>query len=415
MRILKVFDGEYPWDVRVEKFSLALTKAGHEVHLVARNRGARALREELAEGTVHRLAPWTLLGRNLDAASQFPAFFNPRWFRLMLRVGRSHGCECILVRDLPLAPTAILVGKRLGIPVILDMAENYPAMIHDLWTTGSTRFGDALVRNPRAVEAVERWCLARVSHTFVVVEESRDRLVQDLGVPEARITVVGNTPSLDRLADMPERLVTSAPASRPLKLVYLGLLEHARGVGTAMEAVARCHDRGVPVHFSIIGDGRARGDFLALRDRLGLGEDQVQLLGFLPYPEALRIVATADAGIIPHLANESWNTTVPNKLFDYMAAGLCVITSDAKPTRRIVEQEGAGYSFESGNAASLGDVIARLWTEGDAAVRGRRGQDAVRERHHWELDEARLCRVFADSGDELPASRLHRCETMGVS
>ena len=74
LRVLKVADGEYPWDVRVEKVSRALTEMGHDVHMVARNRDRRALREELEEASMHRMRPWTWLGRAMDAASQFPAF-----------------------------------------------------------------------------------------------------------------------------------------------------------------------------------------------------------------------------------------------------------------------------------------------------------------------------------------------------
>ena len=37
MRICKIWDADYPWDVRVEKVARSLTEAGHEVHLVARN------------------------------------------------------------------------------------------------------------------------------------------------------------------------------------------------------------------------------------------------------------------------------------------------------------------------------------------------------------------------------------------
>src|SRR3954468_7297078 len=67
MRICKIWDGDYPWDVRVEKVALSLTEAGHEVHLVARNTHRRPIREKLAEAQVHRLRPWWPLGRRLDA------------------------------------------------------------------------------------------------------------------------------------------------------------------------------------------------------------------------------------------------------------------------------------------------------------------------------------------------------------
>ena len=78
MRVCKIWDGDYPWDVRVEKVARSLTEAGHEVHLVARNRQRRPERERLSEAEVYRLKPWPLLGKRLDDATMFPAFFNPR-------------------------------------------------------------------------------------------------------------------------------------------------------------------------------------------------------------------------------------------------------------------------------------------------------------------------------------------------
>jgi glycosyltransferase involved in cell wall biosynthesis len=395
MRILKVWDGEYPWDVRAEKVCQALTEAGHEVHMVARNRDARVLVERLPECTVHRMRPWRALGRRFDAASQFPAFFNPRWLHLIHSVAAGQSCELIVVRDIVLAPSAILVGDLLGIPVVLDMAENYAAMIRDLWDTRSTKFGDALIRNPKAVAAVERWTVARVAHTVVVVEESAERLVREANADPRRITVVGNTPSLDRLGStaVPRPSKPVVPGA-PLDVVYLGILEHARGVGTAIDAVAACRARGVPVRLTIIGDGRARIDFEAQATRLAVG-DAVRLLGFIPYKDALAIVAEADVGIIPHIATDSWNTTIPNKLFDYMAAGLCVVTSDAAPAKRVVEEEGSGVAYASGDSQSLADALERLWRAQDSAERGRRGVEAIRRRYHWEQDAERLRAVVS--------------------
>ena len=58
---------------------------------------------------------------------------NPRWLDLMVRTGRKVNADVVIVRDLPLAPTAVRAGRKLGVPVIMDMAENYPAMIRDVW------------------------------------------------------------------------------------------------------------------------------------------------------------------------------------------------------------------------------------------------------------------------------------------
>src|SRR5438876_7289562 len=67
----------------------------------------------------------------------FPAFFNLRWVRLICDTSRRTSADLILCRDMPLAPTAVYVARRLGLPVVLDVAESYRAMIGELGPTGT--------------------------------------------------------------------------------------------------------------------------------------------------------------------------------------------------------------------------------------------------------------------------------------
>src|SRR5207237_47666 len=92
----------------------------------------------------------------------------------------------------------IAVARRLGIPVVLDMAENYPAMLRSRRSTGRVKPWDIVMRNPGLAHLIERWVVERVDAILVVVEESRDRLTA-LGVPGDRITLIYNTPPLTRL------------------------------------------------------------------------------------------------------------------------------------------------------------------------------------------------------------------------
>jgi glycosyltransferase involved in cell wall biosynthesis len=399
VKILKVWDAEYPWDVRLEKVMRSLTGGGHDVHLVARNRRGEPLLEELEEATVHRLRPWSGLGSTLDAASQFPAFMNPRWSSHMVDVGRKVGAELVIVRDLPLAPTAIKVGRKLGVPVIMDMAENYPAMIRDIWIGGRQGRFDFLVRNPAFVAAVERWSLRRLDHTIVVVEESGQRL-EALGVESDRITVVCNTPWKSRIPDRAP--LEHRENNGPLRLVYLGLLETPRGLDAVLQGLATLRDDGLETTLDIVGGGRDEEHFMSEARRLGFDDETVRFHGVLPYEQALALFRRADIGLVPHLAVESWNTTIPNKLFDYMSHLLPVITSDAKPAERIVETEQSGVVFRSGDAADFARAVRELETSEARARFGRNGRDAVERRYNWDHDAdsllsavQRTCDVYA--------------------
>ncbi len=386
MRILYVWDADYPWDVRTEKICSFLAGRGDEVAIAARNRGWLPVTEHRAEGVVRRMPPWRWLGRSIDGLLSFPAFFNPRWIRYLDRMVRLTHPDVIMVRDLPLGPTGLRVGRRRGIPVVLDMAENYPAMIAGLWETGRQRWFDLLVRHPAAVARVERWTLDRVAQILVVVEESGDRLVR-MGIPPERIAIVSNTPPRDRAAAPPAQTASAGPA---LRLAYLGLLEIHRGVGDLLTALALLRDRGHAVRLTVVGDGRDDAEFHRQAERLRLGPPTVIFAGRLPNDAALRTVAQADVGVVPHLANDSWNTTVPNKLFDYMAAGLAVVSSDAAPCRRIVTETGSGRIYRSGDATDLARAIEELMPESVRAACGRSGRAAVLERYNWENDCARL-------------------------
>ena len=388
--LVYVRDDDYPWDIRVEKICAALTAAGHDVHIAARNRARLATRERLPEGTVHRMPPWRMLPSGIDATLGFPAFFNPRWAAHLWRVVRRTSARAIIVRDLPLAITALFVARRADIPVVLDMAENYPAMTRDTWDAGRQGIADVLIRNPRLVDAVERWTVPRMDAVLTVVEESAARVIA-LGAHDRHVHVVSNTPPCAhaRVAHPKAR----GEGSDPLHVVYLGLLEIPRGVAELVDAVRLLRDRGIMVRATIIGDGRDAASFREHAAALRLGPGEVEFTGYVQRDDALRLVAAADIGVVPHHATALWNTTIPNKLFDYMAAGLPVITSDAAPAARIVRAAGAGEVFASRNAAALASAIEALGDPGTRRRRGEAGQRAVLERHNWERDSEELLRA----------------------
>lgn len=394
-RVLYVWDDEYPWDVRTEKVCSALTAHGHEVHLVARNRRWAARSERLPEGIVHRMPPWRALGKRVDAALAFPAFFNPRWVSHLTNTIRQVSPQVLIVRDLPLCPTALHAGKRFNIPVILDMAENYPALVRSNWEAKRHSLLDYAVRNPAAVTAVEKYCVPRVDRTLVVIEESGERLVRDLGVSRERIDVVSNTPPRARAE---HALRPMRDTNRPLELVYLGIFEVPRGIGEMLDALAVLRNRGADqpkVRLTLVGDGRDMAIFREQAARLALTPNEVDFRGFLPHDEALSIVSKADVGIVPHHAVEAWNTTIPNKLFDYMAAGLAVITSDAAPAARIVRTTGAGEVFRAGDGSDLAGAIDRLADPQRCMAAAHAGQQAILDRYHWEQDAATLSRAVS--------------------
>lgn len=396
MTICKVWDADYPWDVRVEKVCRSLGRE-HEVHLVSRNLKRRPT-YELRDGLhIHRLPAAPRLPDRLHAVTGFPAFFNPLWIRAIGRTARRSRARMVIVRDLPLALTSLLVGRVLGIPVVLDMAENYPAMIRDLRDSRSDRTGFRLVRHPRLVRLVERIAVRHMDHILTVVDESRDRLLK-LGVPASRISVVMNTPTLEHRQELlGANDGRSSRRSDELVIAYLGVLEAPRGLGVVIQAMREVRRRLPRARLVVLGAGRDEGQFRDEVSRAGV-TDAVEFRGWVEYGEALAFLSQCDVGLVPHHVTESWQTTIPNKLFDYMSIGKPVIVSNARPTERIVTEERCGLVFPDRDVAALAEAIVSL---SDPAVReacGRRGREAIVRRYNWEADERRLLAAIRELG-----------------
>lgn len=381
-----VWYADYPWDVRVQKVIIGLRRQGWSVDVVARNKRNLAVQETVDGAVIHRLRSIRLLGRSLNGSLSFPAFVNPRWIAHIWHTARRTKPDVILVRDLPLAPAAIWVGRMLGTPVVLDMAEDYPGLLRALWETKVAKPLDLLVRNPTLASFVERWVLRRVDGVVCVIEESAAR-VRSLGVPEARTTVVRNTPmTIER-----RRGVRSNQDSEgALLIAYLGLIERHRGVHDLVRAVAECRTRNWPVRLVVVGDGVGFSEIRALATEYGVLGHGVELLGRLENQRALEVIALADVGAIPHVPCAAWNSTIPNKLFDYMALGLPVLTTDVPPVQRIVMQEACGVCYRSGDITDLVSKIEELRSDSARARMAEAGVIAVTDRYNWTKDSERL-------------------------
>lgn len=392
MRVLMVWDGNYPWDVRVEKILGTLNAWGHETHLVCRNSNAQP-RRELHQGTqLRRLFAFQKKWLNkFNPLINFPAFFSPFWKSEIRRAIREVKPDLIIIRDLPIAAAVIPVAHRAKVPTILDMAECYPELIRCVWQFDRFSFSNLFVRNPYLADAVERYVIREVDLIWVMIEESAQRLLGK-GVPSEKIVKVSNTPP----AVFQEKTSQAAGAEDGvLEVVYIGLLNPSRGIDTVIEAARILHARGASFRMRIVGSGKDSGR-LAQMVKVWKLEDHVKLLGWMERKEAQKVLDTADVGLVPHHDCTHWNSTIPNKLFDYMKAQIPVVVSDVKPAARIVRDTGCGLVFRSGNAEHLAEQLQQLMNKQTRANMSVAGRTAVAREYNWENDSNRMRKSMAE-------------------
>jgi len=387
-----VWDGDYPWDVRVEKICKTLIIAGHEVHLVCRNSKALVRTETIDGIHIHRVFCFTGKLSRLNGFITFPAFFSPIWRSQIRRSIQMLKPDAVIIRDLPIALAVLPFSTREGIPTVLDMAECYPEMVRCAWKFDRFQFSNILVRNPYLADLVEKITLKQIDAVWVMIEESGERL-QKKGLLPNKIRIVSNTPAID-FSERPKKINDNP--SRKLRIVYVGLVNPSRGLATVVAAAKILKSKNIEFEIKIVGSGKDYNRISQLVKNENL-EDVVKMTGWIDHKSLNAIFDDADVGLVPHYWCSHWNNTIPNKVFDYMKARIPVIVSDVKPIKRIVEQTQSGLFYHSSDANDLADKISSL-TDQDLRIKlGNNGFKAIEEKYHWGNDSA----VMLDSLNTL--------------
>lgn len=385
LRIAIIWKNDYPWDVRVEKFAKTLSEAGNEVHILASNTGKRPRSECVDNIKIHRLHSSRL--SVLNKVISIPFYLNPFWLWMTQRVVVESKIDLLIVRDLPLVPVGIFIKKLHKIPLLLDMAENYPAMYRMRQKKTATGwFANFIFKNPSLMKWVEKLAMRECDHIFVVVQESAQRLLGEYSIPLLSISTVSNTPKLEDFDSYVSLSNGNKISGRRFVIGYVGYIQKGRGLETVIAALHELKKIGIAILFILVGSGDYKEELETLANQYQVS-DFVEFAGWLDHSVLPETIARFDAGIIPHNKNEHTDTTIPNKLFDFMASMKAVIVSNTRPMERIVAEERCGVVFEGGNAQDLAKVIMKLSRDRKSCLKmGANGRAAIEAKYNWGRD-----------------------------
>jgi glycosyltransferase involved in cell wall biosynthesis len=391
--ILMVLDHPYPPDVRVENEARSLVEAGFEVSLLALAPDDRPARDEHEGTTLYRaIVPAKVRNVMRGFVSTLP-LMDVYLARQIRRVYEQHPFDALHVHDLYLVGAGLRAGRRLGVPVVADLHENWvEALKHYAW---SNRYPGKLVVNIPRWERTERRWVRAADRLVVVIEEAAARYAA-MGVPRDRITVVPNTVHLGAFRGFEIEKALVDRLRSPLTLVYTGGIDAHRGLETVVDAMPAILRDEPEARLVIVGDGRTKPELEDRAAALGLGE-RVSFEGWQPQARLKSYIAAADVCLVPHLKTVHTDATIPHKLFHYMFMRKPVVVTDCRPLERIVEGTAAGLVYPSGDAEALTEAVLQLHRNSQArAEMGEQGHRAVVEQYHWDATVQGLVAMYDD-------------------
>jgi len=332
MKVIVSVINDLTTDQRVNRVCVTLHSMGFKVQLVGR-------KQKHSTPLVPRRYYTHRMSLFFEKGPLFYATFQMRLFWYLL----FQKADLLVANDLDTLLPNFLISKIKRIPLVYDT--------HELFCEVPELQANPFKR--KLWKRLERFLFPKLKTVFTVNESIAGIYQKEYGVP---LHVIRNIP-------MSTFSNTSVPA---VSRKDLGLPENKKiillqGAGINMdrgaEEAVRAMEYVEGAILLLIGDGDV---ISALRDLVQTRhlEDKVKFIPRLPFAELAQYTRLADLGLtLDKDTNINYRYSLPNKLFDYLHAGIPVLASDLVEVRKIVEEYRIGRIVFSHDPVVLAEAM----------------------------------------------------------
>jgi glycosyltransferase involved in cell wall biosynthesis len=232
--------------------------------------------------------------------------------------------------------------------------------------------------------------LYRHSDRIVIVSQAFEDSLVEAGVDREDIWYHPNGVDPSFVTDLESAAALSADIRNRIDgrfvVSYVGTIGRAQGLEVVLDAAKRLErqDAYDDVLFLIVGYG---ADLEMLRERAEKESiENVTFTGRKPKAMVPRILAETDVSIVHLKPQELFETVIPSKIFESMAARRPIVLGVRGEADRIVTEAEAGISIDPGNDAQLADAVRTLHDDPDRArTLGDNGGKYVQEEFAWDV------------------------------
>jgi len=352
-------------DQRVHKTCLTLQKCGFFTIEVG-----RMLPESLPLQRPYVTKRFKLCFRK---GPQFYAEYNIRLFFYLLFAK----VDLIFANDLDTLPAAFLAAKIRRKKIIYDT--------HEYFTETPE-----LVHRPKVQaiwQKIENFIFPKLQFIFTVNDSIAELYKKKYN---KNLQVVRNIPPTYIPYRLKTRKELDLPENKHILILQGTGINKDRGaeeVLTAMQYLQNCI-------LLIIGSGDVLPALQKMTKELQL-ENKVIFKTKMPFEELRQYTCNSDLGLaIDKDTNLNYHFSLPNKLFDYIHAGIPVLASDLPELKKIINDYDIGYFLQNHDPKNIAATIEYIFENAERYKTVKSNTEKAREQLCWENEEKNLLQII---------------------
>ena len=368
MHICMVAFTDLRFDYRIYREAISLHRAGHRVTIVASSFNPAPL-EGWSDFEIH-LIP---IDRNQSLRRLYP-FFWQRALPLLLdaRPDAYHA------HDLDALWPAVRAARRLDRRLVYDS--------HEFWIEQSSLVNRPLIRSFWSL--LEQRLIKQADRVITVSSSIAQSLKDRYHLED--VVVLRNLPLFrEKVQSNLIRETLDLPDDRSIVLYQGGFLTE-NGLREQIEAAAGFKE----AVLVLIGDGPSEG---ALREQVhsaGLS-DRVFFIPRVPFHQLHNYTCSADLGLcLIKGTGQSFYYSLPNKLFEYMMAGLPVLASNFPEMERVIRETKTGATMNPTDLPAIRQEVDDLLCDSSRREACAQASLEAATRFNWEREVDQLTQLY---------------------
>jgi glycosyltransferase involved in cell wall biosynthesis len=360
-RIVMLVFSYLPVDPRVEREAKALVASGFEVTVICPEWSPPAPAPDWGPHIQIRVIPSNGVLHCYDQF--FPYVYDPR----LLQAALEEDAWAYHSHDLNTALPALVAAAKKRVPCVCDFHEWFSENVTFNWTT---RVYEPHPKLKRRIFQLLEYVAIHSASKVVTVCESIAELLEKNFRSRQKVEVIRNIPHLNRgnsvtrWFPMDIRAELGLPKETRI-LLYQGGVGPSRNLEPIVRAMAYVKSAAFVIRGPAI-DAFGAG-YKKLAEECGCA-DRVFWLPPVPASDVVLEARAADLGIWTLLSNVGLNfkLALPNKVFEYLAAGVPILVADLPEARKIVDRYQVGLAFDPEDPRAIAAAINRLAEDPDA-------------------------------------------------